>query len=335
MKMSQITMSIVVFAAAVAIWGCSKDNGSTNPAITTDEAAMQYQIVHSDSIANFLASDESSIDDSTYMNSEYGLAKVNTIVPVVQYGRHIFWSQATRSFSTVKDGDSVAVVTVTTTIPGELLLAVGSRSGGSVLVDSVIQKPFSEVVVRKVRFKRIANTADPELNWLPVAMTLAQGKSTNASAPTFQISSLEFTASSDTIIYDPLASWFRFGRPLHSGIPYVHVNDTITVRVTVESNNDSAEVVNLRHGIDGVELARGRVLMQLQPPVVHPIGGAFAHTRIYQRKFVARNFAIGRPLIRVARFSAIVDVFTYNTLHDDSAAFANEFWGFPYIEVKY
>jgi hypothetical protein len=331
MKKSQITMSIVVLASAIALWGCSKDNGTTNPGTTTDSEAMQYQVVHSDSIANFLASDEAGVDDSTYQIPEYGLAKVNTIVPVVEYGRHIFWSQATRSFSTTMEGDTAAVVTVVTTVPGDLLLAVGTRSGGSVSVDSVIQKTFSEVLTRKFRFKRIARTADPNLNWLPVAMTLMQGKPAAGSAPSFNIKSVMFAASSDTTITDPLNSWFRFGHPLHSGIPYVRVRDTVTVTVTVQSTNDSAEVVNLRHGIDGIELPRGRVIMNLEPGSTH-IGGVY--TRIYRRQFIARNFAVGHPLISVARFSAIVDVFSYNTLHDNVAPFENECWGFPYTVIK-
>jgi hypothetical protein len=331
MKMSQITLLIVLFAAAIVFFGCSKDN-ATGPTITTDEAALQSQVVHSDSLADFMSSQESSFDDgSAPQDPEYGISKPSTLVPVVRYGRHVFWNLATRKYATVKEGDTAAVVTVTTTVPGELLLGVGSGTGGSVSIDSIIRKPFTETLTRKIRSRKIARTSDPAVNWLPVSMTLVQGKSANESPSSFHIVSLEFTASADTTITDPLNSWFRFGRPLRSGIPYVKVGDTVTVRVTVESTNDSAEVVNLRHGIDGIELVRGRVMMSLEPSAP-PVGGVY--TRVYRKQFIARNFAMGHPLIFIARFSAGVDAFSYNTLHDDSAPFENEFWGFPYITIK-
>ncbi|MFI5251747.1 MAG: hypothetical protein ACHQQQ_04860 [Bacteroidota bacterium] len=317
----------IIFMIGIA--GCSKNDSSTNPAPVTDEQALQSQIVHSDSLANFINSEGVSLDDgATPQNPEYGIGKVNTLVPIVRYGRYINWNNATRAFQFDKQGDSVVIVTVITTLPGNLILAVGSDT--SVVPDSLIRKPYTEINTRKIRFVRIASTSDPAQNWLPVSMTLMAGSTSPSPSASFHIVSVEFTASSDTIITDPLNTWFKFGRPFHSGIPYVLVGDTVTVRVTIQSAYDSAEVVHLRHGIDGTEILGGRVLMYRESSSFS--GGIY--TRTYRRKFVARNFAVSHPQIKIARFSAIVDVFSYDSIHDDVAPFQNEVWGTPYITIK-
>lgn len=334
MKFLFCALAIVVLLI-LGFAGCSKDNGTTNPSSMTDEEALQYQIVHSDSLAQFLASDENTIDDGAIpRDPEYGIGKANAFVPVVRYARHIFWNLATRTYATRRIADTAAVVTVTSTLPGEFLIGVGTRfTADSARIDSIIRKPFTDVITRAIQFKRIARTSDPSLNWLPVAISLARAKSQPDSLNAFRVFKIQFTSTSnDTMQTDPIHAWNLLGRPLVSGIPFVHVLDSVRIRVWVQSSNDSAEVVHLRHGVGGAATISMREKMKIITDV--PMTGAYNRLRVYERTFAARTFVSVGTLDILQRFDAVVDAVSYNSIYDNIAPFTNEFWGFPYIVYK-
>ncbi len=322
----------------VVLMGCSKDSTVTTPTQVTDQQVVQNQAATVDSVAQFSSSDEATIDDNGLQDPDYsGLAKemlvslhanvnfnIDSLSPI-RWGRHIIWDQIIRNYQVVMIGDSEAIVTITKTIPGEFWVGWGTRYVDSVVIDTIVKKPFTETVKRNVRFKKIANYEDKERDWVPVAITLVEGST--ATKP-FSIASFELndvTHSYDTIVTDPVNTWFRLGL-FHGSIPRLMVGDSVIVRATVQSSDDSAEVVYLRHGISGGGLLRNRVKMNL----VSTSGTPGNFTRVYERKFSPRL-----PLdILAARFNAVVDVFSRGSIYSPSQPFANEFWGYPYIVIR-
>jgi len=322
MKRKNIVPWILVIGMIVLIAGCTKDGNPSTPGTLTETQVLQQMVVTMDSVAEFSSSDEATIDDNGMQDPNFdATVKVSADVSPVRWGRHIFWDQIVRTYDVVKLGDSVAIVTVKKTIPGEFW--VGIRLTDTVRVDSVIKKPFVEKVERKVRFRRVANFAEYERNWLPVALTMVVGKTDSVN--NFSITSFEVSGRVDTTITSPLDTWFRLVRP-RGGIPVFIAGDSVIVSVTVQSSDDSNEIVSLRHGIRGGSLERRRSIM----PLVSTTGSPGNYTRVYQRKFRA-----GLPLgIIAARFNAAVDVVSRGSLFDDAAPFSNEFWGMPYIIVR-
>jgi hypothetical protein len=345
MKYFHLFMLFTGVVLAIGLSGCSKDNVVTTPGQITDQQALQTDVTSIDSVAQFSSSDENTIDDNGLRNPEYdGLAKIDagllsnlgrvfgdSLYPV-RWGRHIFWNQVTRNFDvTIAPGDSSALVTITKTMPGEFLVGLGYRTIDTVVVDTVIKKPFTEVVKRKVRFIRVARTDNPLRNWVPVAISMVQGKTRPDTLNMFSVTSLEVEAVGhfDTTYTDPLQTWFRLGL-FHGSIPHFRVGDTIKVTLTVHSASDSAEIAHLRYGIAGDGAERRRTLMRL----VSTTGSAGNFDRVYQRVFVSRLPSFLPPGILAVRFNAIADVISYGSIYVNDDPFTNEFWGTPYIVVR-
>ncbi len=327
-----------MIALAVAMSGCSKDS-VTGPQPNADAQAMQYMVESGDSVSAFSASEVFSIDDGGMRSPDYsGLAKAGidpTIISRVnadatrplRWGRRIFWDQIVRNYNVVPSGDTLALVTVTKTIPGEFWVGWGIHNLDTVILDTIVKKPFTEVSKRNIMFRRIGRHLDPRRNWIPVAITMVQGASQgskNFSVASFEL--MEVSGHYDTTATDPLNTWFSLG--LFRGTrPIFPVQDSIKVRVTINSSDDSTEIVYLRHGIAGDGLERRRSRMDL----VSMSGTTGNYTRVYEKTFVT-----GLPrFILAERFNAVIDAFSYGTIYDKAAPFANEYWGMPYIVARF
>ncbi len=328
------TNCLLIFLALViaGFAGCSKD--TTQPVVVTDESAMKSQVMQSDSVAEYNSSSEASIDDNGMQPDQYGtsassmttgpgytVAAADTSYPV-RWGRRIFWNQVNRDYQVVIVGDTVATVSVRETLPGQFWVGWGMRvTTDSVVIDTVVKKPFTENVERRVRFRRIARTDDPYRNWLPVAITFVQGKTDAA----FSISSFEvFVNRTPFNTYtDPLNTYFRLG--LFTGsVPRFSDGDTVGIRVTVASTDTAAEIAYLLHGMAWGRPERHRTRMNL----VSTTGGGGSYTRIYQGGFIAR---LPFWALYAARYNAVVDIISKGSIYSMSEPFANEFWGMPYL----
>lgn len=334
---NRFALLLSVAGLLVYLWGCSKDNPVTQTGPTTDEVALQQQVVEADSVADFSSGDEATIDDNGMRDPEYdadvslemqGMSEMakassDSIYPV-RWGRHI--NHITRNYLVTMDGDSAATVTIMKTLSGVFRVGLGIRTPDTVIVDTVIRKPFVEDVTRKVRFRRIARSDNPRHNWVPVAITLVRGK-TNETHD-FSIASLEVTSHLvpfDRTVTDPLDTWFRLGRFMGS-VPVFPVGDSITVRVTITSSSPMAELVYLRHSVPAGLMERRRARMN----VVSTTGGSGTYTRVYERSFHTR---LPRRVL-AARFNAVADAKSYGSIYSNDAPFSNEFWGMPYIVVR-
>jgi hypothetical protein len=318
-KVRTLAPWVIFLALGVAMFGCHRDD-AVGPIDTTEDEYLQRQATQSDSLKGFSESDEVTIDDNGMQSPEYE-GFVKSVIEPIRWGRKI--NHISRSTNIDRMGDSVAIVTITKTITGEFW--IGIRLGtDTTRIDSIIKKPFTETLARKVRFHRVARTPRPENNWIPVALTMSLGNTTSHNNQ-FSISSLEFSGRYDTVITDPLNTWFRFGLA-RGGVPVQRVNDPLTIRVTVISTHDSSEIVVLRHGIVGGRLERGRLLMRLVSETQE--GGSYI--RIYERTVSAR-LPVG---VLMARLSTVVDVFSRETIFDGDAPYENEFWGMPCVIVR-
>jgi hypothetical protein len=334
--MKKLQMVSLVILAMAALAGCSKTEMATEVGPVTDQQALASQVLTADSVSAFTLSDEAAIDDGGMRPDEYesllpatagpaprGLNGImaDTLIPL-RWGRHITGVERNSQATIV--GDSIANVLLTKTITGEFWVGYGTRTPDTTIVDTIVKKPFTNIVQRKVTFKRIAHHDDAFRNWIPVAVTMVLGK-TQGGNP-FSIVSMEIADTRlhrDSTFTDPLNDWFRLGF-LHGNVPVVPVGDSITVRVTVASADSGAEIVHLRQGVDVEHREFRRARMQL----VSSSGGPGAYTRVYERQFVAR-----RPRWNGGGFNLIADVLSRGSIVDAAAPYANEFWGIPYIVV--
>jgi hypothetical protein len=328
---------LIPFSILLILGGCSEKNSVTESA-QTDEQALKTAVTEIDSVADFSASDELSIDDDGMKNPEFdgmadmgmenislGKTPADSIYPV-RWGRHIFWQRIVRNYSVIIQGDSLAFVLITKTIPGEFIVGWGIKTSDTVIVQDTIKKSFTETMQRKVIFKRTARTDNPRKNWAPIAITIVNGKTNDVN--NFSIASLEISVpvrSYDTTFVDPLNHWFRLGLFLGS-IPKFLPGDSVVVKLTVTSADSSPEIVHLRHGIANGRPERGRMKMHLESTT----GTLGNYVRVYTRSFRAR-LPMG---IIATRCNIITDVLSDDTIYSTTFPFSNEFWGVPYIVIR-
>jgi len=321
--------------------GCSTNNSTVMPpaqAPSADVQALQQAVATVDSVAAFSNSDQATIDDGGLHADEYqttsagspdfllGAVSNDSLSPV-RWGRHI--TNVTQSYAVDTTGDTLATVTITQIITGELRIGLGTHRSDTTVVDTVVKKPFTLDIKRKVLFRRVARTNNPLRNWMPVAVTMAEGTSQNTND--FSISSVEITDTHqhyDSTFTDPLNSWFALG--LFRGcVPRFHGNDSLTVRVTIASADSSNELVYLRHDIAGDRHhpGFGRAKMNL----VSVTGTSGNYTRVYSRTLTTHFPSWG---LLEERFNVMVDVLSYGTIYDNNAPYSNEIWGAPYMTLR-
>ncbi len=336
--------SLVFLLPAIALWiaGC-KLNFPQEPAPLDDRQALLQIVTSIDSITQFLASDEATIDDGGLQlvgaggnalpeavrseldrQSPFG----TTADSVVEWGRFVFRNQITRGYTVAFSDDTLGFVAVTRYIPCDFLVAWGIHQFhpvDTVLVDTIIHKPFTEVSKRIVRFRRISVSNQPLYNWVVDAITFVISKT--AGSITFGIDTLSLSDPQqgfDTAHTMPLQTWFRFGSDRES-IPVFRAGDSVTVRLTVSGTDSLPEIVTLHYGIAGVGALPFRARMFL----VSETGTAGNHTRTFQRRFGAQL----PDSVTLGRFTALTDVFPRRCIYSKMAPFENEFWGMPYIAV--
>jgi hypothetical protein len=338
MKITVVSILFIGTCFLIGFNGCTNESSVGPLPQTTDQQVLRQQVTTIDSVADFSTSDEATIDDNGLQAPDYDGSAIEAVLHLghvssttvdslspFRWGRHINWTAIVRNYNVVMLGDTAALVTITKTIPGQFWVGFGTVVNDTVVIDTVVKKPFMDTVTRKVLFQRIAKTTNREKNWRPVAITLVEGRSQTANS--FSITSLEITDPStkfDTTITDPLNSWFKLGL-FRGSVPEFAKGDSITLRVTIASSDDSSEVVMLRHSVEG----RGSV-HRVRMSLISTTGGAGNYTRLYEE-----NFSANLPAhVLAARFNAIVDVFSHGSIYSIPAPFENEYWGSPYIAFR-
>ena len=337
MKIYQILIISAAIWMLLILSGCSEKE-STVQSTTTDEQALKLAVTEIDSVADFSASDEISIDDDGMNNPEfdgisggmmtnvrYDSSITDSIYPV-RWGRHIFWQNIVRHYDVTIQGDTLAFVLITKTIPGEFIVAWGTRTIDTVIIQDTVKKSFTETVQRKVIFKRVARTDNPQRNWIPIAITIVQGKTNDVN--NFAIASLEVSVparSYDTTFVDPLNHWFRLGL-FRGSVQKCVAGDSAIVKLTITSTDSAPEMVYIRHGIGKGRMERRRTAMTLESTT----GTAGNYVRVYS-KSIRTRLPVG---VLAARYNMIADVISNGTIYSTTLPFSNEFWGVPYIVVR-
>ena len=313
MRRTAIT-TICLFAllsAAIVINGCSKES-ATEP-ISSDDAYFESVIKGNDAATQDLfASDEEALNESDQLGSIAGGLKKSTLGSVVP----IRWGRVIQSVNrqivrpVTKLGDTLAIVETRVTFTGNFLI-----QGLSGVDTVVIRKPFTEVIDRNVKFRRVANTRYPRLNWRLDAVAVANGSTAN---PALAITEMEVIAPNRTLtVTDPddyymeiEPRWFR-NLPVFQNVP-------VTMRVTVQSSLPDSEFVTLHYVPSAFGLHRSPFLLKSQSVS----GGVY--TRVYEK-----SWTISGSIRKYAHL--MVSATTRESLLTDvTTNFSSAVWGIPY-----
>ena len=330
MKQMKIALGLMIIGQLFGLTGCMKDTPNGPGGGSTNDQDAIMQMVQTDSLGEISASDETTINDYGPVFDDFGLQKEATTTRPLRWGRKI--DNISRHIDVQIFGDSAAIATITKTITGSFIIAATYQDTGHI-ADTIITKPFTERVQRKIRFHRVARTEFYERNWIPVAITLVEGSTQPESVNLFTIRSIEYTFpwAKDTVT-DPLNTWLRFGRVIN-GVPVLRVGDSVEVRLTVVSQDSQAERAVLRYvDVNPLRLPPFPVL-GVRRIKMHLDYTAIGDGDFYIRSYSAKFYGALGNLLTIGRFHAVVDVMSHGSLYDDAQPFSNRFWGLPYIVV--
>jgi hypothetical protein len=299
---------LIIMAAAIFILaGCK--NSPTEPSTTeptTDKDAM-LQIADEDSA---LASFDTNYNEDNAMSF---IGKISTAIYPSKVGLRVHIVNRTMSTDIIGD---TAYATLTKTYEGVLLISA-SYDSATASGDTVISKPFTSTITRKLIFIKIANTDFPLRNWRIAAISLPEG---GTSHPDINITKVSvFLPSGDTLmITSPNDYYVARGWGWWRRLPIILRNHPVKVQVELFSAFEDDDFVTLTYGADLKGLHRAKHRFELISST--PVAGGY--DKVYEQTYDSNQFP--------GYYHAIINAFPRQVIFDDSVPVENEMWGIPY-----
>jgi len=307
-----ITASAIVLFLFLFV-GCknSVTDNEGNPQILSDKTAIE-QIAREDSS---LLSFETNYDEEGGLDFSFG--KIQTKIFPVRVVRKI--TNVDRVYLTDIVGDT-SYVTATYSFTGNLFIAASYDSvslGDSINVDTIIVKPFTSVITRKLIFVRVANTQNPRLNWRLIAISLPAG---GTATPNIAIQKLTMLFPNDTlVITSPNDYFLSRGLGRMNQIPGIGRNQRLTIYAEIFSSYNAEDFVTLTFGADirGLHRVKRKFILDS----ITPSGNGYL--KVYKLTFSTLTFT--------GHSHAVISAIPNHVVFDDQTSVESKTWGFPYF----
>jgi len=296
------------FSMLTLFVGCKESSvepESTEP--TTDQEAMLKLADEDSAIASF----EPSYNEEDAMSF---LGKTAAEIYPFKVGHRV--RLVNRNLSVDFIGDT-AYGTLTKTFEGTLIIAASYNSGAT-QPDTVIRKPFTSVITKKIIFVRRDSTRFPYRNWKIAAISLPEG---GVLSPNIDIQKLTaFLPNGDTLVINSPNSYFLSrGFGWWRQLPIISKNQPVTIKLEVYSAYADTDFVTLTYGADIRGFHRAKKRFVLTSSI--PSGNGFA--KVYEQTYTAHQF--------VGHYHAIVNALPKQVIFDDATPVESETWGIPYF----
>ena len=300
--------SIIMLSMLALFIGCKEsvvDSDITEP--TTDTEAM-YKLADEDSA---VSSFEPNYNEEDAMGF---FGKTTAEIYPFRVGHKVRLVNRNMDINVVGD---TAYGTLTKTFEGTLIIAA-SYAPGATAPDTIIRKPFTSVITKKIIFVKIGNSRFPFRNWRIAAISLPEG---GVLSPNIDIQKLTvFLPSGDTLIINSPNSYFLSRGPgWWKQLPIIGKNQSVTLRLEVYSAYADTDFVTLTYGADKKGFNRAKRKFVMVSSV--PSGSGFA--KVYEQTYTAHQF--------VGHYHAIVNAYPKQVIFDDATPVESETWGVPYF----
>ena len=300
--------SIIILSMMVLFIGCKEsvvEPLSTEP--TTDKEAMLKLADEDSAVSSF----EPNYNEEDAMGF---FGKTAAEIYPFRVGHKVRLVNRNMDINVVGD---TAYGTLTKTFEGTLIIAA-SYAPGATAPDTIIRKPFTSVITKKIIFVKIGNSRFPFRNWRIAAISLPEG---GVLSPNIDIQKLTvFLPSGDTLIINSPNSYFLSRGPgWWKQLPIIGKNQSVTLRLEVYSAYADTDFVTLTYGADKKGFNRAKRKFVMVSSV--PSGSGFA--KVYEQTYTAHQF--------VGHYHAIVNAYPKQVIFDDATPVESETWGVPYF----
>jgi hypothetical protein len=302
-------LSIIMLAMFALFIGCKESvvDSDLNGEPTNDKDAMIKLADEDSAISSF----EPNYNEEDAMSF---LGKTAAEIFPFRVGHKVRLVNRNMDINVVGD---TAYGTLTKTFEGTLIIAA-SYNPGATSPDTLIKKPFTSVITRKIIFVRINNTSFPYRNWKVAAISLPEGGVLTSNIDIQKLTA--FLPNGDTLVINSPNSYFLSRGPgWWRAIPIIGKNQSATIRLEVYSAYADTDFVTLTYGADrnGFHRAKKRFVM------ISSVPSGTGYAKVYEQTYTAHQF--------VGHYHAIVNAFPKQVIFDDATPVESESWGFPYF----
>lgn len=265
-----------------------------------------------------------------------------------------------KEFQLIKIGQKLKLTERTLTIEKDSVTAIGTliqkfdgtliiagtfqkeKMGIQSRIDTVIEKPFSTIITRKIKYDRIDNTGNNLMDWKITGISLPVG-GTDGDNVSIQSIILTDQSGSEFVIDNPNNFFFDVGRDLnhdfeddkenlvHFGFgigntvrywkklfTWYRKNQNVSLRVEILSNTEDPELLTLTYGAS----MNGKFRTKEKFDLVSVVQEGNYYRKIYERKFNTNSNAGRRHLV--------INAIPRNTIYDLESPVVEKTWGIPY-----
>ena len=262
-----------------------------------------------------ISSFESNYNEETAMTI---LGKATTTIYPLRVGQKM--RLVSRNFTYNIVGDTAYGI-YTTTFEGVLFIAA-SYDSVSYPPDTLIQKPFTTVITRKIIFETTGDTVHPYLKWRIAAISLPEGGTLNSKITINEVK--VYLANGDSLVVTDPNSYFLsrgwgWRWRWRKQIPIINRNSPVKVQVYVTSAYADTDFVTLTHGCDPHGLHREKNRFYL----VSSTQTGNGYDKVYEQTFETHQWP--------GYFHAVINATPRQVVTDDSTPVESNTWGIPYI----
>jgi hypothetical protein len=300
--------SLIILSAIILFVGCKESVVEPNSAEpTTDKEAMLKLTDEDSAVSSF----ETNYNEEEAM-SFFGKTEAEIYPFKVGHRVHL----VNRNMDVNVVGDT-AYGTLTKTFEGTLIIAASYNSGANV-PDTIIRKPFTSIITKKLIFVRIGNSRFPYRNWKLVAISLPEGGVLTTNIDIQKLTA--FLPNGDTLIINSPNSYFLSrGLGWWKQLPVIDENQFVILRIEVYSVYADTDFVTLTYGADknGLHRAKRKFIMVSSIPS----GNGFA--KVYEQTYNTHQFP--------GYYHAVINIFPKQVIFNDATPVETESWGIPYF----
>lgn len=317
---------LLLMLTALFISGCQKS--AVEPNNMTDDEYVQ-SVVSGGYDNDYTNEDNIMMQEYIDLNEGGAVLDNESIPPANPYDSLYKWGRritgVNRNFNITNEGDSLKNVIITTTFTGNFNI-IGFQGGNK----DTTQKPYTEVLKRKVVFKRVANSEYPRRNWRLYRVSILDGETSQPQigSSKVQITKVEIyknnSGTPSYIFSGPDFNTTMFTTKLFGGdgIPQLDRNDLVKVKIFTTSQLANMDYVAFHWAKNAFGFHRIPFAMESET-------GSGPYYRVYSKDFNIYGSH------RIGAHNAYFSANTHESLYDDDVSkFASDMVGIPFKVTK-
>ncbi|MCX7798606.1 MAG: hypothetical protein N2249_08275 [Melioribacter sp.] len=332
--MRRLIFLVQAVLLSLLINACEDKSIVTGP---EDGASIKYaleKITYSDEILNSFIPNYNEEQALSIISNQLGKTiypiKIGQVVKLVDRNLEINY------------GADTALGQLTLKFEGELIIIGSFTNNTRAIPDTVIKKPFTSVITRKIKYAKIDSTGDNLVDWKIVGSSLPAGGTETTNIEITKVTLTTLDGKSITIT-SPNEFFLDFGRGYTLGVdssnsrqqnkdnkkgqklrmnelmPFFGKKQPVKVTVEVKSVYEKPDLLTLTHGaLINTGMYRAKEKFELKDT---QFDGTY-YTRTYEKTWLTN--------LQPGFMHAVINLLPDNSVSDTKSSVEEKTWGIPY-----